>query len=1104
MANIHTLLDTEDVLLLAGVVGSDLVAEAKPLILQRGVPLVGATTGTAELRTPFHREFVNVRASFADEMVAHALFLVQYARVQRIACLYQNDAFGLGSYTALVAALGNVGIELVASGTYTHGMTDVEGAVEVIAGATQKAQAVVMAALPDAAVRFIPLLLADSRTDRGCLFTLVSSGWGSAFSSQLPVAMWPQVYFLFVVPIPGDPDWDIAAKFATSYAAAGNVPEPTAFEGYITGRLIVEVLRRTRCTNLTRAVFLDEVYTDQLFVLDDLVLGLYSDSYRGCSQALCACNAGLRGVFAAQLDPATATLGSSISTVRYSMLECSNPVTSVTAPLLFGQLLPSGDAGWNSVAVQVGRGIARAFAEANAAGGAGGREFVLLQQNYSSNTTLAINEMSNRYPLVALLGSVVPSVVTESITTIGTFHTTADSENAPFVREHIHLQPATSLELMALAQWAVLNCAAVHLRAPASATGQELLGVMTESVQSFQVRAASTATFSTGSDVLSSTQSGCVIAVGSDADMLVWYDALSAYPDLQLLTLSAPAMRLMAVWPNASSASHASRLHFPTLITGKWNTTVPATDPGEAWKYGYVLGQAVVQALTHSQFSGRSHTTSAELLSAWYTVKVMTSGTVTLGPYYGSNCTAGQLECECSEGVHTLAIRSMASTGVQSQYSISTCHVAYTAFQTTNSGGGTTWVIVGAVVGLVGVAALGVPLVLRLTRRNNATAPKDTQKPFCVLFTDIQASTHLWATLPDIMAHALSMHHALIRKLIAQHKCYEVKTIGDSFMCAVHTPQQAVRLALAIQTALYDLDWGTDAIDAIYYEILDPEDGEVGAVSRSCWNGLRVRVGIHYGLGDIQLDPVTKGYDYYGTVVNTAARIESICHGGQVGVSQEVYEAVRESLPDVVWADLGPQPLRGLTEPIRLHQALPAGPLAFRTFPPLRLHKQDMVPEVEGQVEIVTAVVSRHSSFIPSGKMNSVAPRGSIVSTNANENWQWVETHPLVLRGNIAAEELKQHFSIVYATLSTLLTTQTERFREQMMTAMCQRLHVPNYGVQGPSLQRTLRGVTHRVLPATVVNTQQQLQKGCLSPHTNVSSQVSPAMSLRATSFRHL
>lgn len=49
--------------------------------------------------------------------------------------------------------------------------------------------------------------------------------------------------------------------------------------------------------------------------------------------------------------------------------------------------------------------------------------------------------------------------------------------------------------------------------------------------------------------------------------------------------------------------------------------------------------------------------------------------------------------------------------------------------------------------------------------------------------------------------------------------------------------------------------------------------------------------------------------DYYGTVVNTAARIESVCHGGQIGVSQAVYDAVQDDLSDVEWEDFGWQPL---------------------------------------------------------------------------------------------------------------------------------------------------------------------------------------------------
>eukprot|EP00668_Euglena_longa_P028660 GGOE01035951.1.p1 GENE.GGOE01035951.1~~GGOE01035951.1.p1 ORF type:complete len:742 (-),score=252.97 GGOE01035951.1:658-2778(-) len=684
--------------------------------------------------------------------------------------------------------------------------------------------------------------------------------------------------------------------------------------------------------------------------------------------------------------------------------------------------------------------------------------------------------MTNRYPLVALLGGVVPDAaeVDASVPSIGTFETKVAASNDAFSRNEVRVQPATSLELMAMASWATQQCTAVHLRAPATPTGQQLLIMMTKSVESFQKRATSTSTFINSSDMLSSTQTGCVIAVGSNEDVQGWFTSLPTYPNLHLLTLSGPVMSLMALSPNADNLSHASRLHFPTIITDMWNTTIPSFDPSEPWKYGYVLGKSVVSALLHSQFADRSYTTPEELLSAWYTVRVMTTGAVTLGPYNGDSCTAGQSECECNEGVRSVAIRSLASSNVEDLYSISTCHVVYTALRESDSDS-TMAVIVGAVVGSLGLLAVCAGLYWHLTKRNHSAAPKDAHKPFCILFTDIQASTHLWATVPDIMAPALSTHHALIRQAIAKHHCYEVKTIGDSFMCAVRTPQQAVRLALAIQNTLHDHHWDT-AIDRTYIELL--ETNEVGRVSSSCWNGLRVRVGIHHGLGDIQFDAVTKAYDYYGTVVNTAARIENVCHGGQIGVSQEVYDVVKDSITDVVWSDLGCQSLRGLADCLHLYQVLPVGPLASRTFPALRLDKQSCI-QATADVDLEVTVTSHHSSAIASQiKSNSIAPSTSNVTV---EDWKWVETHPLVLHGDVCPEELKRLYTIAYSTLSTLLTTQTEKFRQHVVHGLCERLHVTNYGVKGPTLHRTLRGLVHRVLPATVMNAQQLLQKSCLT-----------------------
>jgi hypothetical protein len=105
------------------------------------------------------------------------------------------------------------------------------------------------------------------------------------------------------------------------------------------------------------------------------------------------------------------------------------------------------------------------------------------------------------------------------------------------------------------------------------------------------------------------------------------------------------------------------------------------------------------------------------------------------------------------------------------------------------------------------------------------------------------------------------------------------------------------------------------------------------------WNGIRVRVGIHWGLGSIKLDPVSQGYDYYGTLVNTAARVEGVGNGGQVLATKDMYdqlEAERFNFEEVAVVPLGPQPLRGLDQPVPLFQLSPWS-LKSRQFNALRL-----------------------------------------------------------------------------------------------------------------------------------------------------------------------
>jgi hypothetical protein len=97
------------------------------------------------------------------------------------------------------------------------------------------------------------------------------------------------------------------------------------------------------------------------------------------------------------------------------------------------------------------------------------------------------------------------------------------------------------------------------------------------------------------------------------------------------------------------------------------------------------------------------------------------------------------------------------------------------------------------------------------------------------------------------------------------------------------------------------------------------------------WNGLRVRIGIHYGPVEVVLDEVTKGYDYYGPTVNIAARVEGVTDGGQICMSEATAVAVLREHTAYTLSVLGAAELRGVKEPIQILCVCPTG-LEARVF----------------------------------------------------------------------------------------------------------------------------------------------------------------------------
>ena len=157
------------------------------------------------------------------------------------------------------------------------------------------------------------------------------------------------------------------------------------------------------------------------------------------------------------------------------------------------------------------------------------------------------------------------------------------------------------------------------------------------------------------------------------------------------------------------------------------------------------------------------------------------------------------------------------------------------------------------------------------------------------LFTDIEGSTRRWETDPEAMRTALADHDNVLRAAIESHGGRVFKHTGDG-VCAVFTsPKAALEAAVAAQQAL----------------------------------DLPVRMGTATGEAE------RRGADYFGAVLNRAARVMAAGHGGQILLDGQTAGLLR----GVDLIGLGARRLRDVTDPVHLFQVRAPG---LRTeFPPL-------------------------------------------------------------------------------------------------------------------------------------------------------------------------
>jgi adenylate cyclase len=174
----------------------------------------------------------------------------------------------------------------------------------------------------------------------------------------------------------------------------------------------------------------------------------------------------------------------------------------------------------------------------------------------------------------------------------------------------------------------------------------------------------------------------------------------------------------------------------------------------------------------------------------------------------------------------------------------------------------------------------------------------ETRKLVAILVADVVGYSRLAGADEDrTLVRLRGLRSDLIDPAIAAHHGRIVKRTGDGSIIEFRSVVDAVRCALEVQTGMVERNAG-----------LPPE------------KRIEFRIGVH--LGDVVEEA---DGDLMGDGVNVASRLEGICEPGGVCLSEDAYRQVKSRL-ELQVADLGPQSLKNIAEPVRAYLLRPGAP----------------------------------------------------------------------------------------------------------------------------------------------------------------------------------
>ena len=266
-ANAERFASENNVLAVAGGVGTPTAARIAPVLRTAGIPFIGHVTGADFLHdSKRFPNVINVRASYFDEvqfLVDH--IVSDHHGGRRLGIIYQDDAFGRSVMRSYLAALAEHDIPLLAKTTYSRNTHAVHASLFGLAKADL--DAVLLVGTYSANAQIINLA-----RSLGHDYTMANLSFSLSYELRRRVEeLSEQILVTEVVPSPLDQTSALAGAFRRAMATHARAEEAlseVALEGYLLGRYLVSTLERMD-GDLTRAAFMAQAMPAGPVLIDD-------------------------------------------------------------------------------------------------------------------------------------------------------------------------------------------------------------------------------------------------------------------------------------------------------------------------------------------------------------------------------------------------------------------------------------------------------------------------------------------------------------------------------------------------------------------------------------------------------------------------------------------------------------------------------------------------------------------------------------------------------------------------------------------------------------------------------------------------------------------